>query len=64
MKAVGLQTVLKPMDHQAILAATRKDKKMDKGHVRFILIHSLGNAYIDNNVSDESMLDALGYISK
>ena len=64
MKAVGLQTVLKPMDHQAILAATRKDKKMDKGRVRFILIHSLGNAYIDNNVSDESMLDALGYISK
>ena len=64
MKAVGLQTVLKPMNHQAILAATRKDKKMDKGRVRFILIHSLGNAYIDNNVSDESMLDALGYISK
>jgi 3-dehydroquinate synthase len=63
MEAVGLQTVLKPMDHQAILAATRKDKKMDKGRIRFILIHSLGNAYIDNNVSDDSMLEALGYIS-
>jgi len=64
MKAVGLQTTLKPMDNQTILAATRKDKKMDKGHVRFILLHSLGNAYIDSNVSDDSMLEALEYISK
>ena len=64
MKAVGLETVLKKMDHQAILNATRKDKKMDKGRVRFILLHSLGDAYIDHNVSDEMMLEALEFISK
>lgn len=63
MKAVGLETVLKKMDHQEILLATRKDKKMDKGHVRFILLHSLGDAFIDHNVSDEKMLEALDYIS-
>ncbi|ETP73788.1 3-dehydroquinate synthase [Lachnospiraceae bacterium JC7] len=64
MKAVGLETVLKKMDHQEILGATRKDKKMDKGRVRFILLHCLGDAYIDHNVSDEMMLEALKYISK
>ncbi len=64
MKAVGLETVLKKMDHQDILSATRKDKKMDKGRVRFILLNSLGDAYIDHNVSDERMLEALMYISK
>lgn len=64
MNAVGLKTQLRKMDHQEILLATRKDKKMDKGHVRFILLHSLGDAYIDHNVSDEKMLKALEYISE
>lgn len=64
MQAVGLETCLAPMDTAGVLAATRKDKKMDHGHVRFLLLHSLGDAYIDTNVSDEAMLDGLRFIMK
>ncbi len=59
MQAVGLETVLKSMDTDAILQATRKDKKMDHGHVRFILLHALGDAYIDLTVQDAAMLEGL-----
>lgn len=55
MQAVGLETRVKPMNLEEILLATRKDKKMDHGHVRFILLHALGDAYIDLGVSDEQM---------
>lgn len=64
MKAVGLDTVLKTMNLEEVVSATSKDKKMDKGQVRFILLHSLGNAYIDKDVSREQMMEALRYISK
>lgn len=64
MQAVGLETILKPMDTDAILQATRKDKKMDHGHVRFILLHALGDAYIDLTVQDAAMLDGLRSIMK
>ncbi|SFG08404.1 3-dehydroquinate synthase [Oribacterium sp. WCC10] len=64
MEAVGLETVLRKMDHRDILLATRKDKKMDKGHVRFILLHSVGDAFISHEVSDEQMLSALQYIER
>ncbi len=64
MDAVGLNTVLKAMDLDEVVLATRKDKKMDKGQVRFILLHSLGDAYIDSTVSQDQMMEALRYISK
>ncbi len=64
MEAVGLETVLMQMDIDEVVAATKKDKKMDKGQVRFILLHSLGDAYIDRNVSDEQMHNAIKFISK
>ena len=59
MHAVGIETDCKPMNKEEILMATRKDKKMDHGHVRFILLHHLGEAYIDHAVSDAQMLEGL-----
>lgn len=64
MAAVGLETRCRAMDQEEILRATRKDKKMDHGHVRFILLRQLGEAYIDHAVSDAQMLEGLRAIMK
>ena len=45
-----------------ILAATRNDKKMDGNAVKFILLHAVGDAYIDKTVTTNEMKDALNYL--
>ena len=45
-----------------ILDAMRKDKKMDKGHLRYILLKKLGSAYIDQTVEDSEIREALEFI--
>ncbi len=45
-----------------IIDAIRHDKKIDKGQVRFILLHDLGDAYIDRTVTDEEIRAALKFI--
>ncbi len=45
-----------------ILAATRNDKKMDGNTVKFILLHAIGDAYIDKTVTMDEMKDALHYL--
>lgn len=64
MKECGLETEYKELDIEEIIAATKKDKKMDNGQVRFILLHALGDAYIDKTVSDDRMREALQELLK
>lgn len=42
-----------------VIAVSKNDKKMDAGKVKFILLRSLGDAYIDRNITDEQMHRAL-----
>lgn len=42
-----------------VLAATKKDKKMEDGHVKFILMDGLGRSFIDKTVSDEELLQGI-----
>ncbi len=42
-----------------ILEATRKDKKMSAGKIRFILLRHIGEAFIADDVTDEEMLKAI-----
>lgn len=49
---------------EEILAATRNDKKMDGDAVKFILLHAVGEAYIDKTVTMDEMKDALHYLEK
>lgn len=44
---------LKPED---VLAATKKDKKMEQGHIKFILMDGIGKSFIDRTVTDEELL--------
>ena len=49
------------LDVEDILAATKKDKKMDGGKIRFILLKKLGSAYIDDTVTDDEIREALRF---
>jgi 3-dehydroquinate synthase len=46
-----------------ILAATRSDKKMVNGRLKFVLLRQIGDAYIDTTVTDEELLDAIKFIN-
>ncbi|WP_230406908.1 3-dehydroquinate synthase [Blautia liquoris] len=46
-----------------ILEVSRKDKKVEHGLRRFILLKSIGNAVIDDTVTDEEMLEAFEFIN-
>ena len=50
------------LEVEDILETTRKDKKMDSGHIRYILLKKLGSAYIDETVTDEEIREALAFI--
>ena len=42
-----------------VVKVSKSDKKMDAGKIKFILLNSIGNAYIDYDVSDIEMKEAL-----
>lgn len=45
-----------------VVAVSKNDKKMVSNKVKFILINSVGNAFIDMTVTDEEMLEALSLV--
>ncbi len=44
---------------EEIVAATKNDKKMDSGKIKFVLLESVGNAYINRELSDEQLMLAV-----
>lgn len=59
-----LPIVLKDFSYSAeeILAATKLDKKMESGKVKFILLKALGEAYITKELTDKDILSGITYI--
>ena len=45
-----------------VLQAAKKDKKMDQGRIRFILMKGIGKTFIDRSVSDEEILQGVNAI--
>lgn len=58
----GLPVSFEGPNAEEILSATRSDKKMEQGKVKFILLKGIGTAYIDRTVTDEEMAEAIHYI--
>lgn len=46
-----------------ILEATKSDKKMANGKIRFVLLDEIGHAFVDDTVSDEELLEAINFIN-
>lgn len=42
-----------------IIAVSKRDKKMDAGRIKFILLDRIGHAYIDKEITDDVMRSAL-----
>lgn len=51
------------LDVDQIIDATKNDKKMDSGKIKFILLHAIGDAYIDRTVTDEEMKACLNWLA-
>lgn len=47
----------------AILSATKKDKKMEHGQIKFILMDGIGKSFIDKTVTDEELKAAIAEIA-
>ena len=48
---------------EEVLAATKKDKKMEQGHIKFILMDGIGKSFIDKTVKDEELLSCIQEIT-
>lgn len=51
-------------DAKEILAISKQDKKMEGGHIKFVLLKAVGHAVVVNDVSDEEILSALAFIKR
>ena len=63
LEIYNLPLYVEGLSPQDILAATKKDKKMEQGHIRFILMDGIGKSFIDKTVTDEEMLSCIQEIT-
>lgn len=62
IESFGLPTTVSGFDATSILDATKSDKKMDAGHIKFVVLDSVGEAVIDTNYTDDMLLSAISTI--
>ncbi len=60
----GLPVRAEGITAEDILQISKSDKKMEAGKIKFVLLHDIGNAYVDKTVSDEELLEACEYLLK
>lgn len=56
-----LPIFLDDLDEDEVVAATKSDKKMEHGQIKFVLLKSIGHAYVDFKVTDEEIRAAVHY---
>ncbi len=59
MEEFQMPTAVLGLDMEQIIKATKNDKKMDGGTIRFILLQAMGQAVIDSQVTEEEMRQGL-----
>ena len=52
----GLPIMANGLKEKEVLAASRKDKKMEKGQIKFVLMDGIGHSFVDRTVSEEELL--------
>lgn len=62
LTSYGLPVTVKNYSKPELLSTTKSDKKMEAGHIKFVVLDSLGNAVIDNTYTDEDLLQAIDVI--
>ena len=59
----GLPISFDQITSEAVVEATKKDKKMDSGKIRFVLLKKIGHACIDTTVTDQEILEAVRFLN-
>lgn len=65
IQSYGLPVRIPEFSHtpEEILAATKLDKKMESGKVKFIVLKEIGNAVITKELTDEELLSGISYVT-
>ena len=61
--AFGLPVTVDDLKWEDVYSTTKSDKKMDSGVVKFILLKTIGDAYIDRTVTEEEMKEGFSHIA-
>ena len=59
LTALGLPTSLPNVDHRQLLTAMYRDKKTEKGRLRFVLPSRMGHVEVVDGVSESDVLAVL-----
>ncbi|HHT97726.1 MAG TPA: 3-dehydroquinate synthase, partial [Clostridiales bacterium] len=57
-------TTIKNLLVDDIIEITKSDKKMDGNQIKFVLLKSIGNAYVDNTITEDEMKNVIIKILK
>lgn len=64
LKSYQLPTRVSGLDAKQVLVATKSDKKMEAGAIKFVLLKKVGEAFVNKEVTEEELLEAIQYISE
>lgn len=62
MVGFDLPISIEDLDPADVVAATKLDKKMENGTVKFVLLKAIGKAFITKDVTDQEMTDAINFL--
>ncbi len=60
----GLPVRVSGLQPEEVLKATKLDKKMEAGKIKFVLLKKIGEAFVAKDVSDEELLEAVRYVCR
>ena len=60
----GLPVSCEIGDESAVVQLTKSDKKMKEGQIRFILLHEIGDAYVDQTITSDELQSAVHAVQK
>ena len=52
------------LKQEDILGATKSDKKMEEGKIKFVLLKNIGEAVLDRSVTDQELLDTIAILNE
>ncbi len=62
LSAFALPLGVEGLSPEAVLSATKSDKKMRAGRIRFVLLRRIGEAYLTQDVEDAELLRAIAHV--
>lgn len=62
--AFRLPVSVRGLKQEDILGATKSDKKMEEGKIKFVLLKNIGEAVLDRSVTDQELLDTIAILNE